>query len=596
MSDASTASGGAIQRPLGDLTYADVSESVLCWLPVNRNTLDALSHACRATRAQIARHHDFGRTTFVCKRGCHIRFTQELDAREATCSLIRHSDQLSSLHALSLNNTSLRADEIAAILSKCLSLRTLHLRDVLADDKVVTAIACLAHLETLELSLDDHESIADFTPLCSCKSLKRLLFRPSYDRGGGLDDPWLAVVASLPCLEELVLENCESISDLAPLRSCKSLKRLSAESSCIGDVGLATIVSLPCLEELSLDHCEFISDFTPLHSCKLLKRLFLRWPCGRGGGLDDRGLAVVASLPCLEELILDNCESISDLAPLRSCKSLKRLSAEYAKLDDRALVAVVSLPCLEELSLNGCSFIIDYTPLRSCESLKRLSLNRSYGGNGLDDRGLAAVVSLPCLEELILDNCKSISDFAPLRSCKSLKRLSAENTKLDDRALVAVVSLPCLEELSLNGCASITDFTPLCSCKSLKRLSLNRPSDGDRLDDRGLAAIVSLPYLEQLSLDWCASITDWTLLRTCKSLKMLSVRCSSIDVRGVAAVATLPSFEKLDVFGCKKITDVTALASRHSLKVPSRPSYRCWLRTGHGYHSAVETPFFKGEE
>ena len=102
-SDASTAGGGT--RPLGDLTYADVSESVLCWLPVNRSTQDALSHACRATRAQIARHRDFGRTTFVCKRGWHIRFSQELDAPKASCAVIlRHSDQLSSLHALSLNN------------------------------------------------------------------------------------------------------------------------------------------------------------------------------------------------------------------------------------------------------------------------------------------------------------------------------------------------------------------------------------------------------------------------------------------------------------------------------------------------------------
>ena len=548
MNDASTASDGV--RPLGDLTYADVSESVFCWLPVNRSTLDALSHACRATRAQIARHHDFGRTTFVCERGCHIRFSQELDAPTASsATILRHSDQLRLLHAISLNRSYLCADAIAAVLSKCSSLRTLHLRDMLADDEVVTAIARLAHLETLEVSLDDHESIADFTPLCSCKSLKRLLFRPSYDRGGGLDDPGLAVVASLPCLEELILDNCESISDLAPLRSSKSLKRLSAENSCIRDVGLATIVSLPCLEELSLDYCDFITDFTPLRSCKSLKRLFLRWPCGRDGGLDDRGLAAIASLPCLEELILDNCESISDFAPLCVCKSLKRLSAEDTKLDDRGLVAVVSLPCLEELSLNFCSSITDFTPLRSCELLKRLSLNRSYGGNGLDDRGLAAIVSLSCLEEL-----------------------------------------------SLDCWLSITDFTPLCSCKSLKRLSLNRPSDRDRLDDRGLAAIVSLPCLEQLSLDWCESITDFTLLRTCKSLKVLSVPFTSIDDRGVAAVASLPSLERLDVFGCKNIMDVTALASRHSLKVTSRPSHRFWLRTGHGYHSAVETPFFKGEE
>ena len=468
MSGASTAGSGV--RPLGDLTYADVSESVLCWLPVNRSTLDALSHACRATRAQIARHRDFGRTTFVCDRGCHIRFSQELDAPTASCAaILRHSDQLSSLHGLSLNRSSLRADEIAAIVSKCPLLRTLHLRDTYADDKVVSLIACLAHLETLDIWRST--SITDLCLLAACRTLKSIKLT-----GTHVDDRAIAAIVSLPCLEELSVDGCESIADFTQLHACLSLKRLSADCTCVGDVGLAAIVSLPCLEELCLNCCESITDFTPLRSCKSLKRLFLR-----------------------------------------------------RRVDNR--------------------------------------------DRGFDDRGLAAVASLPCLEELILDNCESISDFAPLRSCKSLKKVSAECTKLDDRGLVAVVSLLRLEELSLNGCSSITDFTPLRMCESLKRLSLNRSYDGKGLDDRGLAAIVSLPYLEELSLDCCASITDWTLLRTRKSLKVLSVRWTSIDDRGVAAVASLPRLEKLDVSGCSLITDVTPLASRHSLKVTSRLAY-----------------------
>ena len=78
---------------------------------------------------------------------------------------------------------------------------------------------------------------------------------------------------------------------------------------------------------------------------------------------------------------------------------------------------------------------------------------------GLDDRGLSAIASLPSLEDLSLDFCASIAEFTPLRSCKSLRRLSTGCTKLDDRGLAAIASLPHLEMLSLDCCASIYDFT-----------------------------------------------------------------------------------------------------------------------------------------
>ena len=396
---ASTAGGGA--RPLGDLMYADVSESVLCWLPVNRSTLDALSHACRATRAQTARHRDFGRTTFVCERGCHIRFSQELDAPKASCAaILRHSDQLSSLHGLSLNNTSLRADEIAAVVSKCPSLRTLRLGGTCADDKVVAVIACLAHLETLDV-------------LC-----------------------------------------CKCITDFCSLAACRTLKTLNVGGTYVDDRALVAVVSLPCLEELSLDGCLSVTDFTPLCACLLLKRL-------RAGGtkIDDRGLAAVVPLPCLEELFFDCCESITDFTPLRSCKMLKRLKADHTNINDGGLAAIASLPCLEELSLNGCSFITDYTTLRSCKSLKRLSLNQTWHNNKVDDRALAAIVYLSCLEVLSLDSCEYITDFTPLRACKSLKVLSLGWTSIDDGGVAAVASLPRLEELDISGCKVTTDVS-----------------------------------------------------------------------------------------------------------------------------------------
>ena len=201
----------------------------------------------------------------MCKRGCHIRFSQELDAPKASCAaILRYSDQLSSLHALSLNNTPLRADEIAAVVSKCPSLCTLRLENTHADDKVAAAIACLAHIDTLNERWCIY--ITDFGSLAACKTLKSLNLQAT-----SVDDRGLAVIASLPCLEELSLEYCASISDFTPLRVCKSLKVLSVRHTSIDDRGVAAVASLPRLEKLDVSGCNLITDVTPLSSRHSLK-------------------------------------------------------------------------------------------------------------------------------------------------------------------------------------------------------------------------------------------------------------------------------------------------------------------------------------
>ena len=62
-----------VGRAFGDFTIADVFESVVYWLPADRNTLDALSHACAATRRHLAHSPNFVDAVFVCSHECHVR-------------------------------------------------------------------------------------------------------------------------------------------------------------------------------------------------------------------------------------------------------------------------------------------------------------------------------------------------------------------------------------------------------------------------------------------------------------------------------------------------------------------------------------------
>ena len=62
------------RNSFGELSYADIFETVLHWLPVNHKTLDALSHSCPAVRYQLGHNAEYAHNSYVCSKGCHVRF------------------------------------------------------------------------------------------------------------------------------------------------------------------------------------------------------------------------------------------------------------------------------------------------------------------------------------------------------------------------------------------------------------------------------------------------------------------------------------------------------------------------------------------
>ena len=70
-----TAAGGGA---FGDFTIGDVFESVVYWLPADRNTLDALSHACTTTR-----HH-------LCAQPRFLLMLCSYAVNDATCAATHH--------------------------------------------------------------------------------------------------------------------------------------------------------------------------------------------------------------------------------------------------------------------------------------------------------------------------------------------------------------------------------------------------------------------------------------------------------------------------------------------------------------------------
>ena len=267
----------------------------------------------------------------------------------------------------------------------------------------------------------------------------------------GVTDSQLAVVARLGSLEELDLEATE-IGDLgvAALARCGSLKRLKLDSTTVSDRGLTHLAGLRQLESLSLAGT-LIRTLAPLPSS--LRELDVS---STNAGLDAmRQIAALRGLVRVNLAYTDLSNSASQDLLGELSPSLRVLDLTGADIEDRGIAAIAKLTGLEELLVNhgrftekGMASLVSLVNLRRFEAVRtRISaasaatlqawtklerLNLDY--TTFNDEGVKAISSLP-LRELRLDSA-NITDagIASLSAMKSLKLVNLYHTLVSEEA------------------------------------------------------------------------------------------------------------------------------------------------------------------
>jgi Leucine-rich repeat (LRR) protein len=181
---------------------------------------------------------------------------------------------------------------------------------------------------------------------------------------------------------------------------------------------LGPLAALSVLAELSL-HADSVESLAPLTHLTTLQHLSLAPTNGDGAialrslaGLQDKprlrvveissaavlvDVSALAHSRSLEGLSLEGCHELTDLARLGSLPSLKELDITACKgIDD--LRFVTYLPSLAALSVAQTS-ITNLSALSACEQLAQIEC---WGMREAPIQGLAAVLALPQLRELIL--------------------------------------------------------------------------------------------------------------------------------------------------------------------------------------------------
>uniref|UniRef100_A0A0A8Y512 Uncharacterized protein n=1 Tax=Arundo donax TaxID=35708 RepID=A0A0A8Y512_ARUDO len=266
---------------------------------------------------------------------------------------------------------------------------------------------------------------------------------------------------SFTALEELSIEECESLADLDGISTCLKTLILSLNRS----LKSLQLRSCTALEKLSIEKCESLAELEG--NSTWLKELELS---------NNQSLKSVQLHCCtaLEELEIRRCHLLAALEGLQSLSGLRQLRVSDCPGLPPCLECLPStrgyelFPRLEILEIDDHSFLTT-SFCTHLTSLQRLEIWDCKEVRILTDEQEAAFLFLKSLKELSVLRCENLEHLPlGLHSLRSLKRLEIYNSPCISW-LLTVLPLS-LEELEVTGCSM--ELTERCRMLATDKLKV----------------------------------------------------------------------------------------------------------------------------
>jgi Leucine-rich repeat (LRR) protein len=382
-------------------------------------------------------------------------------------------------------------------LSKLTLLERLVLSGCGSDQLTLNSVGTLTQLRSLNLN-DAGSSLVDLSPLSGLDHLAELCLSSD-----SLTD--LHPLAPLQQLKSLELWGCKSLVDLHPLGRLRQLTSLNLEGSeCIRD--LRPISTLTKLTTLNLNGCELSTDLQVLSNFTELKALHLSrrkiWSARCFESFSE--IAVIASLPKLEQLDLSDNSSLTDFTPLSGLVQLRSLNLSGCHSVTN-LSGLPGLARLDSLDLKGCSSLTDVSKLSDLVQLRSLNLSGCHSVTNLS--GLSG---LDRLDSLDLGGCSSLADLTPLANLSELSSLILTGCNLIND-LAPLSSLSKLERLDLSDLRRLRSIEPLRELVSLREIKTNfHPSVVGELEAHLAALRSDTSVIDESSDYWLSEAIAFT--------------------------------------------------------------------------------------
>ena len=240
-------------------------------------------------------------------------------------------------------------------------------------------------------------------------------------------------------------------SDHEDLELFPNVEKLSVYASDLSDVSV--LATMPKLKSLTLENADALSDFAVFGTIANLEELIIesenikalnflnRIPNLKSLGIADGGLLNLDGLEemkSLEKLSVTDCNELKDMKAVESLTGLKELTLEKPyDCEEPSLGALTGLEKLTLRSFGSCGFLQNLT------NLKKLSLQSCDLPAGIDLSGLTQLKELTC------------------------------TTSWDDRSFAFVGDITSLESVNMRGIVTYDDISGVFTLPNLKKLDIS---------------------------------------------------------------------------------------------------------------------------
>lgn len=402
-------------------------------------------------------------------------------------------------------------------------------------DALLERLSRIEHLESLDLqgsrALGD-DGIRYLARLPRLKFLNLM--------GTGVTDRGLDVLRRLPLLESISLSWTHTTDAGAQhLSACDALRVVDVSATACGDGAIRALAGKRQLIELrtgaevtdaGLQALRDLPVFCTWHGGET--RMGLTSPNARPnmlflrGPFTDDGLKHLADLDGLYALNLDNDQLRITGAGLDHLRALPHLEWLAFDATDDSMAHIAALPHLRFLMCQDTNAGDDgFVALSGSRTLEHIWGRRCHN---LRRRGFQALATMPALRYLSV-SCKNVDDegIASLPDFPALLELMPMD--VPDEGYRHIGRCARLESLVLMYCRDTGDR----ATEHITGLSLKKYfASYNRITDRTPELLATMPTLESVIFDTCASVTS----------------------AGISALARLPNLTQLSVSGMPRVT------------------------------------------
>ncbi|XP_053114457.1 dynein regulatory complex subunit 6 isoform X4 [Hemicordylus capensis] len=303
-----------------------------------------------------------------------------------------------------------------------------------------------------------------------------------------------ALVEKCPQIATVECNESPHVSDIAfkTLSECKLVKIKIEGSNRITDLSFKLMSKFwPDMKRICVADCQKITDtglklISALHDIVILNVS----DCMRISDTGVKAFVEGSSGPSIRELILANCSSITDISLtkiVQRCSKLIYLNVRYCQaVTDAGIEALSSLSSLAYINISGTN---------------------------ITDQALDSLGKHGRIKEIIISECKNISDSGIKKFCIDMKKL-----EYIDFSYCQQLSNHSLKHLSF-GCRRLTSVS-VAGCS--------------KVTDIGIQFLSTFcTYLHYLDISGCISITD-------KALKCLWKGCLQLRILKMLYCTNIP--------------------------------------------------------